>query len=325
MSGDTKKPYPRSVQQQLDKAIEIERQLATPPTPEPQDPPVDPAPAPAPPVEPSEPTPAPPVEAPKPEPWEQRYRSLQGQFNTMVPQLQQEVRTLTVKLQEALQDMAALKAKPVEPPAPKVTDKDVEVFGSDLVDMSRRVAQEAAAAAIAQQQSHYEPLINTLKQQIASLESQLGSVNESVSQSATDRYYATLVQYVPDWEAVNADTRFLAWLAEQDPMYGEPRQAALDRAYGALDASRTAAVFKAFKATLPAAPKPAPRNELTAHVSPTRAPAQPQQDAPQGRSFTGSEIQTFYENKRRNRYDPETARTLENEINDAIANGRVTP
>lgn len=317
MAGTTK--YPASVQRQLDQANELEKQLTAPPVTT-EEPPVDAVP------DTTVDVPAPVVTPPAPmEPWEQRYKSLQGQFNSMVPQLQGEIKVLSQRLQQAMDELAATKAKPVEI-TPKVTDKDVEVFGAELVDMSRRAAQEAAEATIAQQRAYYEPVIEKLNQRIADMQSQLGNVNETVAQNATDRYYADLVKQVPDWEALNTDARFLAWLAEVDPMYGEPRQNALDRSYQILDASRTAAVFKAYRATLDVvAPRANPRDELSAQVSPSRAATQPQQQAPQGRSFSGRDIEQFYENKRRGRYTPEVAHQLETEINDAIVHGRITP
>jgi hypothetical protein len=112
-----------------------------------------------------------------------------------------------------------------------------------------------------------------------------------------------------------------------DPVYGLPRQAALNNAYEALDANRTANIFKQYLATLPAAPTTAQQNrqELQRQVAPTRsrtstAPATSTADK---RLYTQGEIANFYEEWRRGFIDETDAVRMEKEIHAAIAEGRV--
>ena len=143
---------PRSIQAQLDQANATLAQANTPPqepaaTPQPEAQ-VAPEPTPEPqqqapvPVVSNEP-PAQPTQA-QPEVWEHKYKTLQGLFNREVPTLQNQVKDLRTQLETAvarLNEAADAKAKPSEPATPVADPRDVENFGSDLVEMVQRTAE----------------------------------------------------------------------------------------------------------------------------------------------------------------------------------------
>lgn len=318
---------PKQVQAQLDAANAIEAGMQQHQADQPAEVVQDPQPV--------EPVEQPAVEQQQPQAdeglWEQRYKSLQGQFNSTMPRLQQEVAakrdevaSLTTRLSELERKLAEASEKPDKPSA--VTDQDREMYGDDVIEMTRRVAaQEAAENA----KATYLPIISELQAQMAEMQRQFGQVSDSVAENATEKFYSTLTTLVPDWVNVNENIDFLRWLGEIDPMYGEQRQAALDRACASLDVNRAAAVFNVWKSQFaPVLPTPAPtpaNNELAQHAAPrTSQVAQHVQPKPE-KVYTGREIAEFYDNKRKGRYTHDEAVQLENAINDALSKGRVVP
>jgi uncharacterized protein YukE len=252
--------------------------------------------------------------------WEHKYKTLQGLFNREVPTLQHQVKDLRTQLETAvarLNEAADAKAKPSEPAAPVADPKDVENFGSDLVEMVQRIAERMFGRAV----SEFQGQAARFEQRLAQLEQALQGTHETVAQTAEQSFFDRLTKMVPDWEQINANDAFLAWLAEVDPVYGHPRQAALNASQQSMNADRAAAVFKAFAATQPAAPKP---NAVTKQVSPKAAAtaAPTSQTKPM---LTQQQVVDYYNAKRRGEYRGQEAEVqrIEAMINLAIAEGRV--
>jgi hypothetical protein len=241
-------------------------------------------------------------------------------FNREVPGLQNQVKDLRTQLETAvnrLNEAADAKAKPSEPAAPVADPRDVENFGSDLVDMVQRTAERLfgrAASELQGQAARFE-------QRLAQLEQALQGTHETVALTAEQSFFDRLTKMVPDWEQINANDAFLAWLAEVDPVYGHPRQSALNAAQQSMNADRASAVFKAFAATQPAAPKP---NAVAKQVSPkAAATAAP---TPQTKPMlTQQQVVDYYNAKRRGEYRGQEAEVqrIEAMINLAISEGRV--
>ena len=318
---------PRAIQAQVEQANALLEAANKPPeAPAPAEPAQvadpEPAPEPAPAAPEPQATPEPQAQShPQPDVWEHKYKTLQGLFNREVPQLQTKVKDLEGQLQEAiarLNKAADDKAKPAEPEKPVADPRDVENFGSDLVEMVQRVAQRMLGSAATELQTRAA----SLEQRLAQLEQALAGTTQTVAVTAEQAFFDRLTKLVPEWEAINANQAFLAWLADVDPILGQPRQSALDAAQQTLNADRAAAVFKTFAASLPAAPKP---NTLDKQVSPkgaaSAAPAAPAQPV----VYTQQQVVDFYNAKRRGEFRgrEKEAAQFEAEINLAIAEGRV--
>ena len=318
---------PRAIQAQIEQANALLEAANKPPeAPAPAEPAQvaatapDPDPAPAAPE--PQATPEPQAQPqPQPDVWEHKYKTLQGLFNREVPTLQTKVKDLEGQLQEAvarLNEAAKAQAKPAEPDKPTADPKDVENFGSDLVEMVQRVSQHVLGRAA----NVFETKAAALEQRLAQLEQALKGTTQTVAVTAEQAFFDRLTKLVPDWETINANQAFLAWLAEIDPILGQPRQVALDAAQQTLNADRAAAVFKTFAATLPAAPKP---NNLDKQVSPkgsaSAAPPAPAQPV----IYTQQQVVDFYNAKRRGEFRgrEKEAAQYEAEINLAISEGRV--
>lgn len=314
---------PRAVQQQVEDADALVAQLngTQPVNPDTGEPLVtDPQPNPEP--QPQNVSPEPDAKpAVSEETWEQKYHTLKGKFDAEVPRLYAQVREMNGQLTTLTSELAVAKAQPVQPvPASTpslITEQDKEAFGSDLIDLIERATEAKMAGS--------RSLEAKLTAEIAELKGKLGNVTERQVVSDKDRYESSLTTTVPDWQALNVDQGFLNWLAEVDPVYGMPRQYALNNAYEALDATRTAAIFNQYKKSVtPAAPSTS-RPNLNSQVAPTRsrtspAPSNPNVDK---RVYNQQDIDAFYTEWRRGLIDEAEAVQIEKDIHAATVEGRI--
>ena len=313
---------PRAVQQQVEDADALVAQLngtqtVNPETGEPLDNP-QPNPEPQPQDISPEPEPKPAVSE---ETWEQKYHTLKGMFDAEVPRLYAQVREMNSQIGQLTADLAVAKATPAQPVPTStpslITEQDKEAFGSDLIDLIER-ATEAKLAGSRQLEAQ-------LTAEIAELKGKLGNVTERQVVSDKDRYESALTATVPDWQALNVDQGFLNWLAEVDPVYGLPRQYALNNAYEALDAARTATIFNQYKKSVAPPAQPNNRADLQRQVAPTRsrtspAPTNPNVDK---RVYTQQDIDAFYSEWRRGFIDEAEAVQIEKDIHAATVEGRI--
>lgn len=270
--------------------------------------------------------PAPPAPAPQPKAddektWEERYKALKGLYNQQVPELRQQVKELTGRLEEAIKrfDTAPAPA-PQQPPAPTADPQDIDAFGEDLVNMVKRTAERMYGGAA----RAMEATINTLTERVAQLEQTVKGTAETVTRTAEQTFFERLTELVPNWEEINADERFQAWCREIDPLYGVPRQHALNSAQQAMDADRAAAAFRAYIGHQTTPPKPA-APPVDTQVSP-RAVASAPPPAPTNKPLiTTQQVDMFYREVSQGKYrgrETEQQR-IEALINDALAEGRI--
>ncbi len=254
------------------------------------------------------------------EKWAHKYHTLKGMYDAEVPRLHSQMREMQTQMQQLIADKAAVEATKVEQKQvveSLITEQDKEAFGPDLIDLIER-ATESKVGTLREREAQ-------LVQEIKELKGQLGSVSERQVVSDKDRFLAGLGQQVSDWEALNVDQGFLAWLQQVDPVYGIPRQAALANAYEILDVNRVANIFKAYKQTLPQTPAPSKaKQELQRQVAPTRTRSTTTpSDNVNDKIFTNQDIEQFYNDWRRGFYDEQEAADMEKQIHTAIAEGRI--
>jgi prefoldin subunit 5 len=275
----------------------------------------------------------PPVVAEKPQPkpptvqdesvWENKFKALQGIFNKEVPALQGQVKNLTAQLtqvQQTLEQVKAEKQRPQEIAQPTADPKDVDNFGEDLVSMVARIADQRFGSVAQSVQSK----LSELQTVISSMEQRLEGTSQTVAVTSEQSFFDKLAKAVPEWESTNSDPAFLQWLGESDPVYGVPRQKALEAARNNLDAQQVANVFKAFAPT-PVEVAPPVANKVDRQVSPragANAGAPTQQAA---EMYTQRQITDFYNDIARGRFRgrEQEANAIEQAVNKAIAEGRV--
>ena len=265
-----------------------------------------------------QPAAAPAPTAPQPDPWEHRYKSLQGRYNSDVPKLQAQVTELQSQLQTAIAKLEEAAKSPVQEKKPVADPQDVEAFGQDLVDMVQRVAERMFGGAAAE----FQRQAAAFEQRLVKIEGALKGATETVAMTAEQSFFDRLTKLVPNWEEINANQAFLTWLAEVDPVYGQPRQAALDVAQQSLNSERAANVFKAFVATQPQTPK---SNPVDKQVSPKAAASAAPTATDNKTVYTQAQIKAFYDDVARGlfRGKQQEMQQIEVKINAAIAEGRV--
>lgn len=315
---------PKQVAEQLKQIEEIEKQLTAAREPVPTEPAEPVAAQPTDDTPPAEAKPAPVAAPEKPtepavseETWQQKYRTLKGMYDADVPRLHAQVKELTQQV-AALQRSLEERATPPEPQKPQslVTEDDVQAFGADLIEVQRKVAREVAM--------EFKADIETLKAENAKLREQLTGTDNRVNESS---FAQRLHRLVPDFDTVNADPRWIAWLAETDPMLRGPRKIVAQDAFERGDAEGVAHYVTMFKQSIaPAEPPAKPSAEVERQIQPTRSATGTGQPAPSGRLYTNADITRMFKRAAdlgaQGRLDD--ARKLEAEIDAAFMENRVT-
>jgi hypothetical protein len=253
------------------------------------------------------------------ETWERKYLTLKGMYDAEVPRLHAQTRELNQQVQGLIAENAAAKVQQINTPSTTkstlITEQDKEAFGSDLLDLIDRASEQK----VSEVRNRNAELLGEIRE----LKGKLGNVSDRQVVSDKDRFLSSLGSKVPDWEALNVDSGFLAWLAEVDPVYGLPRQYGLNNAYEAFDADRTAAIFSQYKSMV--TPKTQQRTpSLSSQVAPTRSRSTPAQNlGTEKPNFSQAEISQFYDDWMKNKITNDEAVKIEAEIHAAYAEGRI--
>jgi len=315
---------PKQVEAQLRELEALEKQLTDAQNPAPADPaptlaepPQDPQPAPAEP-KPVEPTPTPTEPVVAEETWQQKYKTLKGMYDAEVPRLHADLRELKAQVDSLRK---ASETKPVEPAKPKaaeklVTDADVEAFGSDLIEVQRKVAREVAA--------EFRGELDAMRAENEKLREQLTSTGTQVSEASFEQ---RLYRMVPDFEAVNADPKWIAWLNEVDPLLRAPRSSVAQQAFNRGDAEGVAHYVALFKQnSKPVEPAADRTEELERQLQPNRGATSAPPTSQKGKVYTNADIEKMFRKAADlgTKGQTDAAKKLEAEIDAAFMEGRVT-
>lgn len=252
--------------------------------------------------------------------WKQRYRTLQGTFNAKMPELQGQVADLKTQLQQAMDRLNQVEQTRELPKL--TTEKDVEEFGEDMLDLITRRAKESWA----EERAELLAQMTEMRQQIDGARQQMGQVVETQMVTAQSRFESELSKAVPGWESVNVEPGFLEWLSVEDPMSGMNRGELLNKAGETLNVARVAVFFQQYLATKPRAPQPPAGDTLAQQVTPARS-ANAAGGTPSGaqpKVWPAAEWQSTYQSLRRAAPGPERD-AIESELNLAMAEGRIRP
>lgn len=318
---------PKQVEAQLRELEQIEKQIAesqnqAPANPEPQsteDPPAEPS-TPEPPAQqqtPVESKPEPTEPAIAEETWQSRYIALKGKYDAEVPRLHADVREFKGQLDKL---QKAVETKPVETKKPAVaeklvTDADVQAFGEDLIEVQRKVAREVAA--------EFRGELDAMKAENEKLREQLTTTGTQVSEASFEQ---RLYRMVPDFEAINADSRWVDWLNEVDPLLRAPRKSVAQDAFNRADAEAVAHYVGMFKSSIsPAVQNNDKAAELEKQIQPKRSATNSANVSQQAQTYTDAQIHQMFlksaDYSAKGRI--EEAAKLEAEIDAAYRDGRV--
>jgi len=255
------------------------------------------------------------AQAPTPanDPWEQKYKVLQGKYNSEIPRLNQQLTQAMTANETLSQRLADLEARLNEREADAksaITPEEESAYGKDLIDLTRRIAQAEAAKAS-----------RKAEEEAKAARAQLDAVTQQSAAQAQERFMAALASRVPDWEQVNVSEGWLNWLGQRDALLRKTRQEALDEAAAVRDADAVVALFDAYKVTLPKVAAPA--TSMQQQVVPRSTTAAPMQQGVQKRIYSEADISTLFAAKRRGEFTPQQWATISAEIDSAVVEGRV--
>lgn len=235
--------------------------------------------------------------------WEEKYRVLNGKYQAEVPRMAEQIRELKSSMQ-LLQEAAAAPA-PTPVPAIDVSgitpDQVVEQFGEDFAKAVGAIASQIADQRADQVRGEFKP--------------QLETVEKRSAESAREGYMRELARLVPEWQVIDTDDNFTAFLDEADELSGRSRRFFFQEADKHMDAARVAKFFRAFKgnSTAPTAPVvPAGPSAIDAMLQPS---SNRTSEAPQGKRFwTQADIRKFYVDVRQGRFTPQESKRIESDI-----------
>ena len=286
---------------------------------------------------------APPTpQAPQPqtqEDWEHQFRSLKGRYDRDTEEkrrLQQQNLDLQRLMAQISPPTPASEGSGVRfnaappPPGKRVTEKEVQEYGSELMDVVGRRAAEV-----------YEPLLQQVMGELQQVKRQVGGVQNSVVFDARVQMYKDLEQEVPHWDQINTSPQFAQWLDQIDPISRKPRRNFLNEAHNSNQTGQVVDIFRSFLSTLApngptngqgqapgngaGNPAPTPQFDLMALAAPGRAKTGQTTVPPQKPVFNAADIPQFYRDKTAGKYAGREAEAdaIERALIEAGREGRI--
>ena len=262
----------------------------------------------------------PPPQAPQPQTpddWEHQFRSLKGRYDRE----QEDKRRLSqqvIDMQRLMAQVGVPSATPEgsgvrfnaapPPPGKRVTQKEIEEFGPELMDVVGRRAAEV-----------YEPYIQQLVGELNQVKRQVGGVQNTVVFDARVKMYDDLAREVPNWDQVNNSPQFAYWLDQIDPISHRARRDFLNAAHNGNQTGQVVDIFRSFLSTLapngPAnsaanpgngaggyTPASTPQFDLMQYAAPGRAKTGQTEVPPEKPIFSAADIPKFYQDKTQGKY-----------------------
>jgi hypothetical protein len=274
----------------------------------------------------------PPQPAGEEQSWEQRHRSLQGRYETLQRNYQQQGERIG-ELEKLISTMRMKGAEepPSEPPPkvkPKfVTEQEATEYGEELLTVIGKRAKE-----------EYFPEFDELAQRLKRLEGRVDGVGTVIEKTQVNDVYASLNGSIPEWKQINRSDDFKAWLELPDPYSGRIRHDMLQEAFSRHEGGRVVSFFRGFlteAAGLPpdtsspgsSAPQPngSGKPSLEDFAAPGRARSAPQNLPPDKPIYTAAWIAKFTADKIAGKYRgrEEDADAIEQDIYRAQHEGRI--
>ena len=249
--------------------------------------------------------------------WEQRFRVLEGKYKAELPRLHEQNRELSERLDQAIKAMET-KPEPALQDSKLVTDADVEAYGADLVDMVRRASREEFDALA-------KKLVAELDKRFGQVAEKVAKTEERVVKSDTDKFWDEVYKAHADFDAVNSDERWFAFLDARIPGTRLTRRATAEQALSTLDSASINELLALFKASVAPAEEPVKaksKQNLNAQVPPSSSKASSPSE-PAQKVWTGAEYAAALDHRNLQRMSREDYERGVAEAEQALAEGRV--
>lgn len=273
----------------------------------------------------------PPGAQPVPDAADQRYKVLQGKYNAEKRADQERIRALESQVNTLITQRAPAPPAAVTPPAapqtPKeralaagFTEKEIDEFGPELVDMIVRTAHNIT-----------RPEINALRAEQTRLAGTVQATVRTAQRTAEELFWDTLADKVPNYQEINAAQEWLDWLQQRDIFSGLTRNDGLQDAFRKSDALRVAEIMKAFVAederarTAAGQPRVDPATLVAPGTPVGSTPAPAGNYTADSEIITEAEVREHYARIRRGQLKGKAKETAEARINDALRSGRIKP
>ncbi len=249
------------------------------------------------------------------EDFEHKFKTLQGMFNAEKRRSQE----LLVNAEERVKALEN-QLVTVEKSVPRKWDIRKYIPAEELENYDEKQLETVLKATMS---ASSDELDLRIKQEMKPLKDELENAKLAAKNIAKDAFFTALEVGCENWNEINQDPKFHAWLSEVDEITGVERQSALSAAEGRLDSKRVLAIFKAFQRTLVA--RPDPRDALASKVMPdVNVPSSPNTVSNGGEWFTRSQIRKFYDDCRRgNVYTTSQQTDMERRLQAALNAGRI--
>jgi len=116
-----------------------------------------------------------------------------------------------------------------------LTQRDLDDYGYDVLDLAQRAAMHATAP------------------ELQRIDAQNAELRRQIAEDRRRELYRTLDAQLPSWRDIDNDPRWRQWLLFSDPLNGRPRQALLQDAIDKNDPARVLSFFRGYLAETPAA------------------------------------------------------------------------
>lgn len=191
--------------------------------------------------------------------WERRFNGMKGRYEQEKNKRERAedelvgVMRRVAQLEQQLADMASVQQQQPKQQdtaaARLITPEEEQEYGHEFLNVVGKKAAEA-----------FNPELQALRNQIATLQERLDSVGARVAVNTRDSLLRDLTKAIPNWKDLNADKNFLRWLSLPDTYSGVIRHELLNQAYERNDTPRVLAFFQGFlsdeAAPAPVAPEP---------------------------------------------------------------------
>lgn len=190
--------------------------------------------------------------------WEQKYLALQGRYKKDTAEMREQMSQLGDELVRTQEMFRPQNSQQPQKPKGYLTEKDLQEYGHDVLDLAQRAAKHAIAP------------------DLARMEDENTRLRRQIAEDRRRGLYQTLDAMIPEWRQIDNNPRWRQWLLLPDMLSGRIRQQLLNDAIQAADATRVSSFFRGFLAEEAATGhmEPPPQPRPTPQVPP-REPAIP--------------------------------------------------
>jgi hypothetical protein len=228
----------------------------------------------------------------------QKFLTLQGKYNSEVPQMAYKIADLSRRIE----DLTSKLTKAAEPPRQPIpptqvitraleSNPKIKAFKDEFPDVFEGVSA----------------VVNdVIAQSNQGIRDEITQVRKETKEEAERRFWREIDRDFPEWRKLNRDPEFLAWLDEAEPYSGITKQELLEKAHKECNAVEAVKFFKDFTKLKnppppPADPTKGKGQDALEQVGLPRGGKGPPAPPPAG-MVTRADITKFYEDVRRGKW-----------------------